>query len=105
LVIVGRWNVNDFHDRNTSRYSSSDSNRSRWWLVSDSSLSIECRCGVRYDDGSDPILYAVARGRREAIITGHGKILVALNELRPGSFAQWAEEWPHRRNVNCRRGL
>jgi hypothetical protein len=29
------------------------------------------------------ILRAVARGKREAIITGHGKILVALERFAP----------------------
>jgi hypothetical protein len=29
------------------------------------------------------ILHAVARGRREAIITGHGRILVAVERFAP----------------------
>jgi short-subunit dehydrogenase len=38
---------------------------------------------MRTDDAARQILRAVARGRREAIITGHGKILVALERLVP----------------------
>ena len=35
------------------------------------------------DKAARQILHAVARGRREAIITGHGKILVALERFAP----------------------
>jgi short-subunit dehydrogenase len=40
---------------------------------------------MRTDKAVDQILRAVARGKREAIITGHGKLLVALER-----FAPWA---------------
>ena len=38
---------------------------------------------MRTDKAASQILRAVARGRREAIITGHGKVLVALERLVP----------------------
>jgi short-subunit dehydrogenase len=38
---------------------------------------------MRTDDAARQILRAVARGRREAIITGHGKMLVALERFVP----------------------
>jgi len=41
------------------------------------------------------ILAAVARGEREAIITGHGKVLVAVER-----FAPWLIRWIWRRNAD-----
>jgi short-subunit dehydrogenase len=43
------------------------------------------RLVMRTDKAARQILHAVARGEREAIITGHGKLLVALER-----FAPWA---------------
>jgi short-subunit dehydrogenase len=38
---------------------------------------------VRTDGAAREILSAVARGKREAIVTGHGKVLVALERFTP----------------------
>ena len=39
---------------------------------------------MRSDKAVGQILRAVARGQREAIITGHGKLAVALERFAPG---------------------
>jgi hypothetical protein len=38
---------------------------------------------MRTDKAVDQILRAVAHGKREAIITGHGKLAVALERFAP----------------------
>jgi short-subunit dehydrogenase len=58
---------------------------------------------MRTDKAVEQILRAVARGKREAIITGHGKILVALERFAPwvlrGIFRTLAAQGQSREQV------